>query len=257
MSFFNSTRKFKLEQYATLFKTQKQHIVCIFIVYFVMKKLLVKNILFNLLVTALFISTVNIYGQHVNSAFFNNQTFKKGELDSNYKNLIGTIYIDNNFKPALISLVNKTYPTRYDAYHDEMEIEENKQQYYLPKTFDCNVLFQDKIYGVFNHNDENGFFNILVSGKKLNLLIKEKIKLNQEIEGNGIRSYVPPALKRLKDQLFISNNNEASKLPENKKEFYNLFSSNSKEIERYVKDRQLSIKDQSDLIKIFEYYNTL
>ena len=43
----------------------------------------------------------------------------------------------------------------------------------------------------------------------------------------------------------------------NKKEFYILFAKNSENIKNYIKDKNLSIKDVEDLIKIFEFYNTL
>ena len=100
---------------------------------------------------------------------------------------------------------------------------------------------------------------MLFKNENIALLLKEKISYIPEIKAKtGYDKYQPPSLVRSKDILYIGyKNNTATELPKNKKEFYTLFAKNSENIKNYVKDKNLSIKDVEDLIKIFEFYNTL
>lgn len=213
-----------------------------------------------LVILTFLLSTTNAVGQYVNSESIHHKTVKKVAFDLNYKNLIGTVYINANFEIAHISIPNKNYPTRYDAFHDEMEINEKDQQYYLPKTFNYIVTFKEsnKTYGVYKLDNLNGFFQILVNENTLHLLMKEKTRMYQEVEGNGITTYKPPTLKRLKDQLYVGNaRHETYKLPKKKNDFYAVFSTSAKLVQKFVKENNLNIKKTEDLIQIFNYYNSL
>lgn len=219
-----------------------------------------RNIILKIFIFSYLFITSNIAAQYVSPESNQHKTVRKGTFDLSYKNLVGTVYVNDSFEVAHISIPNKNYPTRYDAFHDEMEIKEKDNEYYLPKTYNCIVTFKERnqVYRVYNFKSKNGFYRILVNGDTLSLLIKEKIKLYQEIEGNGITAYKPPTLKQLKDQLFYADmNNNAFKLPKKKKEFYLLFTSNAKLVQKFAKEKNLNIKDTNDLIKLFDYYNSL
>ena len=211
-----------------------------------------------ILVALIILYNSNVYCQYVSPPSLEHKTVNKGKFDLSYKDLVGTVYIDKEYQLATSSIAKSKYLTRYDAYHDQMEIEVDNQQYYLPKTLDSKVIFSDKTYGVYTYNEEPLFFKITLPTTKISLLVKETIKLNQEVESNGIVAYKPKTLARIKDQYFYTiQNNDALKLPKNKKHFYAIFSKNSKTIQQFVKKNKLDIKNQNDLIKIFTYYTTL
>jgi len=146
-----------------------------------------------------------------------------------------------------------------------MEIRKDEQEYSLPKTFNKPITFlhNQKQYQVFEYiegdSSKKGFFNLLFNSEKISLLLKEKIILIPEIKAKtGYDKYQPPTLSRSKDKLYIGyKNNTTSELPSRKKDFFKVFSSNSKVIEEYAKKNKLGIKDKNDLIKIFEYYNSI
>ena len=189
-----------------------------------------------LLVALIILHNSNAYCQYVSPPSLQHKTVNKGKFDLSYKDLVGTVYIDNEFKLATTSIAKSEYLTRYDAYHDQMEIEVNNQQYYLPKTLGSLVIFNYKTYGIYTYNEDKLFFKIALTTTKLNLLVKETIKLNQEVESNGMVAYKPKTLTRIKDQYFYAlKNNEAFKLPKNKKQLYAIFSKNSKIIQQFVK----------------------
>lgn len=212
----------------------------------------------NLIVALILLFNLNAYSQYVSPPSIQHKTVNKGTFDLSYKDLVGTIYIEKEYKLATTSITNTEYFTKYDAYHDQMEIDVDNHQYYLPKTLGSLVIFNDKTYKIYLYNEEKLYFKIAFNSSKITLLVKQKIKLNQEVESNGMVAYKPKTLTRIKDQYFYATlNNEALKLPKNKKDFYVIFSKNSKSIQQFVKKNKLDIKNCNDLIKIFSYNNSL
>lgn len=224
-----------------------------------------KNILPKWLLVILLFTSYSIFSQEIRNEEIINQSTSITQFDSRSKNLEGTQYITEEFLPAKLMNNDEIYSVRFNAYQDEMEIKRNGQDYSLPKTFDYSITFlnDQKIYRVFEYRNNNvptkGFFIVVYSNDKVSLLVKEKIVLMDEVNPKtGYEKYKPPTLKREKDKLYIAyKNNTTTELPTKKKDFYNLFSSKSKEVEAFISDNNLNIKDTEDLIQIFEYYNTL
>lgn len=200
----------------------------------------------------------------------NNEVIKKWsrsltEFDSRPKNVVGSSYIDENFLPAKLSNSDIAYALRFNTYQDEMELEQNGKPFVLAKTFDYTITFSGskKVYKVYNFEFkgrmEKGFFIQVVDGKKFTLLLKEIIKLIPEVHPkSGYDKYKPPTLKRSKDIFFISyKGNTAIEVPGKKKEILELFSDKSKAVEMYAKENKLSFNDTEELIRIFEYYDSL
>jgi len=217
-----------------------------------------------LFVTLLIIGNV-VFSQEINNDEIKNNFGKLRAFDSTSKDLVGTSYIVEDFLPAKLAGNNTIYSMRFNAYQDEMEVSKDGEEYSLQKKINFPVTFisDNKTYEVYNYLDNKteklGFFIVLFKNENIALLLKEKIKYIPEIKAKtGYDKYQPPSLVRSKDILYLGyKNNTTTELPKNKKEFYILFAKNSENIKKYVKDKNLSIKDVEDLIKIFEFYNTL
>jgi len=186
-------------------------------------------------------------------------------FDFRSKNLVGTTYINNDFLPAKMQEDDKIYSLRFNAYFDEMEVLKNNEEFSLQKRFNRPITFlgSNKIYQVFEYNHQGketkGYFVVLMKGEKINLLLQEKIKYIAEVEPKtGYDKYKPPSLIRTKDKFFIAfKNNTTKEIPRKKKDFLSLFSSKSKDVENYMKKNKLSFKNADDLVKIFNYYDSL
>lgn len=186
-------------------------------------------------------------------------------FDLRSKELVGSIYIDENFLPAKLSDSQNNYLIRYDAYQDEMEVEKNGNNYHLSKNPNYTINFEgtNKSYQVYNYSSKNeiipGFFVILYKGDKISLLRKEKIKFFEEvIAKTGYDKYKPPTLKRIDDKIYIGyKNSSAIELPSKKKDILYLFASKTNEIESFAKENNLGFKSEEDLIKIFNFYHSL
>ena len=186
-------------------------------------------------------------------------------FDHRSKELVGSSYIDENFLPAKLMDNAKVYSMRYNVYQDEMEVEKDGEKRYLSKFFDFPITFLgvDKVYQLFNYKERNnpkdGYFVVLYRGDKVSLLLKEIIKLYDEVKPKtGYDKYQPPTLKRERDKFYIGyKNNTAIELPKKKKDILLLFSKKAKDVESFAKSNKLSFKDKDDLVRIFRYYDSI
>ena len=189
---------------------------------------------------------------------------------ANYDTSIkGSPFIQKDYQAAkIIKLDKNTFSTMYNAHRDFMEVlKEGGTQYFLPsKKYPYEVVFVNS--GVsykafyFKGKKENkyGFFKIASKNKTCNLLVREQIKLKEAIKPKtGYGEYTPSKFSREKDTYYINftKNDIALKLPKKKKAFFKLFSSQSQNIQKFVKKEKLNIKKESDLVKVISYYNTL
>jgi hypothetical protein len=104
---------------------------------------------------------------------------------------------------------------------------------------------------------KSGFFEILANGK-LKLLEYSKLKIHQSDNKPAFNlgnQYVMTDTEKL---LFIAKDSkEVIKFNIGKKDLYELMADKKPEIEKFVKDNKLSLKNRTDLTKIFQYYNAL
>jgi hypothetical protein len=218
------------------------------------------------LVIVLLLSVMLGYGQtNTSNIEIINSARSVSSFDLRSKDIVGSSYIEEDFLPAKITNNDKVFSIRYNVYQDEMEMEKDGAPYYLPKSFGYTVSFinSNKLYQVYSLNSnekvEPSFFLVLSVGDKITLLAKERIRLNDAVKPkSGYDKYKPPTLEQIKNKFYIGYANySTAELPSKKKEFLKLFSSDSSTIEKFVKENKLGIKKQEDLIKIFDYYNTL
>ncbi len=182
----------------------------------------------------------------------------------------GTYYLDNDWQVGDILLKDgqaiKQTPLKYDLEHNTMEIY-TKQG--------VKILYSDKIkqfswtntHGISQRyvntdlfkTDEDipaGFFEIITEGpytlvNKKNI---EYIKPNySEIHdaGNKNGRYVHS------DKYYYITNNKVFKLPKGKNAFLSIFGDKSAKVAAFMKENKFGHKDQYQLRKIFEYYNSL
>lgn len=178
----------------------------------------------------------------------------------------GSPYINKEARLAKITILSKIHSVKYDAFSDNMEVEKNGKEYYLPKNdlkYTITFLNYNTKYKVFKYKKEQeniaGFFVILHEFENTYLLKKEKIILIDAIKPKtGYDTYKAPKLKRLKDVFYVCfKNNQTIELPKKKKDFIKLFSSKSKQIASFMKAHKLNHKKEKDLIQIFKNYTSL
>ena len=119
----------------------------------------------------------------------------------------------------------------------------------LPKNYVSTLEFIDNYDKI-----KPSFFELLVDGKvKLLEYTRVNIQKPDYVEAFNTGS---KDIKITKDkQLFITQGKEVLKLNTNKKEILELMSDKKAEVEAFIKQNNLSIKDRVDLLQIFKFYN--
>lgn len=119
----------------------------------------------------------------------------------------------------------------------------------LPKNYVNTLEFVDKYDKI-----KPSFFELLVDGKvKLLEYTRVNIQKPDYVEAFNTGS---KDIKITKDkQLFVSQGKEVLKFNTNKKEILELMSDKKAEVEAFIKQNDLSVKDRVDLLQIFKFYN--
>ena len=121
----------------------------------------------------------------------------------------------------------------------------------LPKRYISTLEFVDNY-----DKTKPSFFEVLVDGKtKLMEYVKIIVQKPDYVEAFNVGSKDTKIIKE--KQLFINKGKEVLRFSANKKDLFELMSDKKSEIETYIKQNNLSIKDRSDLLKIFQYYNQI
>lgn len=206
-----------------------------------------------------------------NDMLFNSSPSLLTTFDLTDNTIQGSAYIQDNFMPAKLSLPDgtKIFKLRYNAYSDEIEIEnQGGNPNALNKNID-NLLIvfvsDDKTYEAIDYIDDKGninkgyFVHVTSSDNDYQLLMKETvIFIDKKPAKTGYDKTKPAQLKRLDDTYYVSlDNNPAVELPSNKKNLSKVFPEHSKEVLEFIKDNRIKTTKKEDLIKLINYINTL
>jgi hypothetical protein len=181
--------------------------------------------------------------------------------------ILGSLYIDDNFYSASINNTEKLHLFRYNAYTDEIEFKNDKEKlFYLNKTAGKLVIdfvSPRKTYELVEYinpeKEKTLGYLVLIFEDVLTLYKREKIIFKkEEIPKNGYFEYKHNRYERDKDIFFIKLKNENIIIfPKNKKEYLSLFPEHKKELEEYFKNNNISFKNESDVIKLHIFTNEL
>jgi hypothetical protein len=181
-------------------------------------------------------------------------------LDSSVK---GTPFIQKELQNATIQ--GNKLKARYNANQDYMELDrDGKTVFFLPAIeYRFEVIFTDLniSYKAFEHEKlKYKFFKILARKDKAFLLSKEFVKFKPESKPKtNFEVYKPAKFERKKDTYFIKfkDKDMVVELPTKKSKFLKVFGNKASNIKSFLKKERINIKKEKDLIKVFNYFNTL
>jgi hypothetical protein len=157
---------------------------------------------------------------------------------------------------------------RYNLYAQEFEMIYDMDTFAIKAPFDVQGIFLSNkkfIYGFYVDRDfghdylGSSYFEVLNEGT-CKLLIRHDVKIKNNSgpvtykwAGDGSDSFVKFT------QLFYQKKDgmEVIVLKKTKKNLRKIFADKFEEIQRYIRNEKINVKDESDLIKVFTYYNNL
>jgi hypothetical protein len=119
------------------------------------------------------------------------------------------------------------------------------------------VINNSKFLNIPTENSRSSFFEILVDGEKVKLVKLYKCIIIEGSEGNGIDPGRNDRYKVISDYFSIKDFSSLVPFKNSKKELISLMADKGEDIKKYIKEQRLNCKNQADLIKIFNYYNSL
>ena len=178
----------------------------------------------------------------------------------------GSLFINDNFQSAKINDVLQQYPTRYNTYSDNFELQHNGKVKYIVVTKEnetqVNFPKNNKLYKTYLYTDRDktikGFFVVLSEGENYALVLKEKIVFVEEQKPKTpYEKYKNPELKRVKDTYYLSlkGSKTLSEIKLRKKDVINFFENDSKMVSSLIKKNKLNVKKEEDLIRLLKLYD--
>lgn len=184
--------------------------------------------------------------------------------DDTSNRIEGSQYIDQTFYSSTFTCISEaTPPIRYNTYKEEMEFMVEDKLYYLNKNENCELTINNTTYKYFinyDNKDNNGYLVILNKSKdsKYILYKKEKVKfVPAYTPGSSYAEEKPPKYVVDKSKYFIKIQDTLTAFPEKKSELIKLFPNNKEAIELYLKDNKIKFNEDSSLLLLINFLNTL
>lgn len=181
-----------------------------------------------------------------------------------YSDIIGSELYNSEWRNAEVLLntgARYNLSVKYNIYADELFFQRNNQtmSFVVPvKEFVFNgnsekvEIFRN---GYPINEDFNGksFYQVLIDGRAQ--LLKKLSK--QVMETKDFNSSV--VKKRFTDlnKIYAFRDNQFYQLKRDRSSILNIFSDKSNEIAKYISDNKINLKKDDELIKVFNYYNSL
>lgn len=208
----------------------------------------------------------NTWSQEISRvvSIYSYMNFRNNSFEDNSVKTEGSQYIDNTFYSSSFTCISQaTPPIRYNTYKEEMEFMIEDKLYYLDKNENCEMTINNVTYKYFTNydsKDNDGYLIILTKSKdsKYILYKKEKVKfVPAYTPGSSYAEEKPPKYVVDKSKYFIKIHDTLTAFPEKKSELLKLFPNNKEAIELYLKENKVKFNEDSSLLLLTTFLNTL
>lgn len=181
----------------------------------------------------------------------------KGSPYSNEDFLEGKIFKDDK-------LVKSDIAMRYNLFSDEIEIKNSVSD----KTYSALLRDPDIFVKIFNDiyvfipfegsNEKGHYFKVSSEGKNFNLYKKESVVYKEPYYAKSTYDVSRSAeWAKSVSYYLVSKKGDFYELPNSRSKIIKAMSSKGKEVKTFMKKEKLDLDEESDLIKLVNYYNSL
>jgi len=176
----------------------------------------------------------------------------------------GSPYLTKAFVPAKVGNIPKVAPMRYDAYNDEFEFIDakndtlvlNKTEAFSNITFTySNIKYQLVDYTNKKGVATNGYLVNLHESKGYTLYKRQTVTFTKEqVAERPFEPSSPAKFEQGKDVFYFKNNDKGIVLfPSSKKNLLKLYPEKKAEIEAFVKQNDIDFDKETDMVKIIDF----
>ena len=190
-------------------------------------------------------------------------TFYKANSDKK-TNAVGSEYIDEEFKSALVNGGTQRFQIRFNAYNNVMEYKKDNENLILIKKDNTLIEFlKGDTYELVSFTDKKGkelveYLNVIRNAGKVAIYKFEKIIFVEARPAqNTYDTGAPAEYKKASDTYYLKINDSFSELPTKQKEYIKLFPNKEAEIKDFFKTNKINFKNNTDLIKLANFLNSI
>lgn len=204
----------------------------------------------------------------------NNQFGYLTQVPPKPANVVGSVYLKENWKQTTLNLKKATLGTQ-QLVAINMKLDLKTNTFELQTDKDIKVLngsavesfvwmddfqLKEEVYVncdkfSFEGTKLQGFGRVLSQGEKLSLIQHQYLEIIQADYNMALDVGSKDHKVSKRDKLYFLKDNAL--IPANKKSFQTLTADKKQEISQYVKSEKLSLKDKQGLSAIVDYYNSL
>jgi len=182
--------------------------------------------------------------------------------DSKKTAIDGSSYLNKDWAKGYIKIIGKGEfkidSLNYDLYTNTVLFKSNGQTYSISNNnIEYFVSDSAKFINTFNKNFSQPYLEVLCNGKKLKLFKLFECVIIPGSPNKGVFSEKNDEY-RIESKFYTNyDNNNISKFNPTKKNLYKLMDDKKETIEKYIKDNKIKVRNQENLINVFNYYDSL
>jgi len=193
------------------------------------------------------------------------------KTEERYSEFQGSPYISNKFLPTTMYYEDENMGNifyRYNALNEEIEIKkfDNEDAPIQSLSRDKSIYIMDsgkkmsfKTFTTSKNNTLNGYLTAIINGDHYDLYKRTYVKYTEgKPAANSFVKAVPSRFTQFTEYYFQKDGvNRMDEIKLKNNQLIKLFDEPKKsELKTYLKENELNIKDESDLIKVFDYLNS-
>ena len=217
---------------------------------------IISSFAFILFTTTIFCQPIyDLPTDYVRGQIFFSNDVTKGQ---DYK---GSPYLNDEFEAGRVITQEKSYPAmlRYNAYFDIIEIKAGQDQNnQLAKSQNLSVKIKNSEFVLKDTpSDKEIYLQKLVEGPKLVLWLRNTAKFNDAKPAKSSYGTDKPAEFVLRKTYYIESGSKLSEVSLKKKEILPLFVEKENDMKRYIKEQKLSFSDETNVVQMIRYFNSM
>lgn len=235
-----------------------------------MKKSVLSFISFFIVATAL--AQQPIYQQQIQYLlqYQFDKTTKYEDINLETLNYTGSPYINESFLAGEIyhnnKLIAENIPLRYNALMDEMEFKPTfetpeSESSALLKSPEVDVRIGSKVFIFVPYQggvEKGGYFEVLLRGEKVDLFKKYNKKYTPEQKATtSLTRDIPARFTDNPVYYLVLYDGRFVEVPSRARHFSNVFVGKEREINDFIKSKNLDIKEENHVLQIVNHYNTI
>lgn len=224
-----------------------------------MKKIFIS--IFSLLVFMSAQAQANLFNEAFRFTKFMDQVNTPEGKKLSYQDIEGNPYFERSFATANIENATTGIKSRYNSYTDTVELLTEESIFELPRSEKYSrIVFTKAAATLLYVNlspDTEGYYFELVPGK---YQLLKKMKAEYRAGQKAVNSFTPaiePRFDNLDPVYYVKYDQKLTKIGKKEKDLLQAFPSHTQEIQQFLKKNRLKLTQESDLIKLVTYLNSL